>query len=108
MRSVFITFVVSLGAGCGGNTVDADAFATMQACFDEHHVTEGLSINDAIVVCCLDHPLGTAMSHPSCKNSIADCTVYLNSDPVGMLTLASASAGDIQTACTDYISKKGM
>jgi len=110
MRSVLATIVFStLIAACGGtNTVDADPFATLQACFDEHHVTEGLSINDSIVVCCLDHPLGTAMTHPSCKDTVADCVTYLGSDPVGMLSTASASASDVQTACTDYISKKGM
>ena len=108
MRSVFTLILFSTLAACGDTPVDADPYDTMQACFDDHHVTEGLSINDAIVICCLDHPLGTAMTHPSCGNTIADCTAYLNTDPVGMLTLASASANDIQLACTDYISKKGM
>ena len=110
MRSILITILFStLTAACGdGNMVDADPFATMQLCFDEHHGEEALSVNDAIVVCCLDHPLGTAMTHPSCKDSVADCTTYLNSDPVGMLSLTSATAAEIQAACTDYITKKGQ
>jgi hypothetical protein len=114
MRTVLATILFStlfstLMAACGdGNTVDADPFDTLQACFDEHHVTESLSVNDAIVICCLDHPLGTAMTHPSCGDTVAACVAYLGSDPVGMLATTSATAAEVQTACTDYVSKKGM
>ena len=89
-------------------TKDADPFATMQACFDEHHVTESLPVNQSIVVCCLDHPI--AGVHPSCGNTVSDCTARLEgTDPVGMLTQTSeVTPAVIMAACTDYISKKGM
>jgi len=109
MRIAFVFAFITFISACGdGNTVDADPFATMQACFDEHHITESLSVNNSIVVCCLDHPLGTAMTHPSCGNTVNDCVAYLGSDPVGMLTAASATTAEVMAACTDYISKKGM
>jgi len=109
MRFVFLALVLSslAGAACGNNnTMDAEPYATMQDCFDDHHNVEGLSVNDAIVVCCLDHPLGTAMTHPSCGAAKADCVAYLGSDPVGMLSAASASSSDVDAACCDYFEKK--
>jgi hypothetical protein len=106
--AIITSALISIVACGDGNTVDADPFPTMQACFDEHHGMEGLSVNDAIVVCCLDHPLGDAMTHPSCKNTVADCVAYLGSDAVGTLSTTSASAAEVMAACMDYITKKGM
>lgn len=77
----------------------AEPFDTLQACFDEHHNMESLSVHDSIVVCCLDHPI--AGVHPSCKDSQADCVTHVDAqlDP-------SVSLTDIQAACTDYIAQK--
>ena len=109
MRTCFAMALFFALTACGNNnTMDADPYATLQECFDDHHITESLSVNDSIVICCLDHPLGTAMTHPSCKNTVADCVTYLTSDPDGMLTTASAPPTEVMAACTDYISKKGM
>jgi hypothetical protein len=112
MRTVFALAAISSALvtviACGGTTPDADAFPTMQACFDEHHGSESLSVNNSIVVCCLDHPLGTAMTHPSCGATVAACVAYLGSDAVGMLSASSATPAEVMAACTDYISKKGM
>jgi hypothetical protein len=80
-------------------TMDADPFDTLQACFDEHHVTESLSVNNAIVVCCTDHPI--AGVHPSCKTTQADCVTHVRAE-----LDASVTAAEIDAACTDYISKK--
>jgi len=94
-------FVGSLGLpACSDNkTQDADPFDTLQACFDEHHVTESLSVNDAIVVCCTDHPI--AGVHPSCKDTQADCVTHVRAELASTVT-----AAEIDAACTDYISKK--
>jgi hypothetical protein len=84
---------------CHSNsTMDADPFDTLQACFDEHHVTESLSVNDSIVVCCTDHPI--AGVHPSCLTTVADCVTHVRA----ALTTVTTDA-EIQAACADYIAK---
>jgi hypothetical protein len=80
-------------------TEDADPFDTLLDCFNEHHNMESLSAHDAIVVCCLDHPI--AGVHPSCKDTQADCVTHVTTELAG-----AASASDVQAACTDYISQK--
>jgi hypothetical protein len=110
IRTVLIAaFLLPFIAACSSNsTPDADPFATMQLCFDEHHTTEALSVNDAIVICCLDHPINGV--HPSCGNTVAECQARLTgTDPVGKLTLTTeVTTATIMTACQDYVTKKGM
>jgi hypothetical protein len=85
---------------CGDSeTMDADPFDTLQACYDEHAVTEKLSVQKAIVVCCLDHPI--AGVHPSCKDTQADCVAHVRAE-----LSASVLDADIAAACTTYISQK--
>jgi hypothetical protein len=95
--------------GCSGTTTPPpEPFATMQLCFDSHHTVEMLSVNDSIVVCCLDHPINGV--HPSCGATVAACNSRLTgTDPVGMLTLTTeVTTAAIAMACQDYITKKGM
>jgi hypothetical protein len=99
---VALSFVLPLAvAACGdnGGSMDADPFPTLQACYDEHHATETLSTHDAIVVCCLDHPI--AGVHPSCGNSQAECVAH-----VAQELDSSVTASDIDAACTTYIDQK--
>lgn len=81
------------------NQQDADPFATLQDCFDEHHNTESLSVHDAIITCCIDHPI--AGVHPSCGMTQPDCVTHVTAN----LSASSASSSDISTACTDYITQ---
>lgn len=110
IASVFVLPVAF--AACGNNnTVDADAFATYQMCFDEHTTMESLSPHDAFVVCCLDHPIGPAPGvHPSCGDTAAACVALIDgTDPVHNLTGATKpSTADVMTFCQDYITQKGM
>lgn len=102
----FLAFAL-LCAACGNNNNgDAEPYPTMQDCFDDHHGMEGLSIHDAIVVCCLDHPING--QKPACGDTAAACMTFLTTDPIGMLTGTSASSTDIMIACGDYITQKGM
>jgi hypothetical protein len=84
-------------SGCGGGE---KGYSTLQACYDEHHVVENLPVLQAIVVCCLDHPIvGVA---PSCRDTQADCVAHVDAELDGSVTTT-----DIQAACTEYITQKG-
>lgn len=84
---------------CSNNPpVDADPFATLQACYDAHHSgSEHLPIQQAIVTCCLDHPIG-GMKAPTCPMIQMDCFTHVRAalDP-------SIVDADINAACTTYI-----
>ena len=95
--SISLAFLFVLAA-CGSKAEDADPFDTLQACYDEHHNMESLPVQDAIVVCCLDHPI--AGVHPSCKDTQADCVTHVDAE-----LDATVSLSDIQAACTDYLSQ---
>ena len=41
-------------AACGHSHSDYDTF---QGCYDEHTNVESLPFQEAVVVCCLDHPI---------------------------------------------------
>ena len=91
---IALPFAVS---ACGGDDADNEAFDTLQDCFDDHHGTEGLPIDQAIVVCCVDHPI--AGVHPSCGSTEAACQTHVDAE----LDPASATTDEIATACQEYI-----
>lgn len=78
---------------------DEDAYQTLEACYDEHHNDEMLTIQRAIVVCCLDHPI--AGQAPSCGDTAPACVTHVRAE-----LDASVSTMDIEAACTDYIAQK--
>jgi hypothetical protein len=90
-----------LVTACSDDPKDADAFDTLQACYDEHANEESLSVQQAIVVCCIDHPIGAAMTHPSCLGTQADCVSHVRAE-----LAATVADADIQAACTTYIAMK--
>ncbi len=79
------------------------AYDTLQDCFIDH--TEGgetLPKVEALVVCCLDHPImGVA---PSCTDTEADCINLLTNE----IEQTDASTVDIMDACAEYIDQKDM
>lgn len=80
---------------------DHEGFATFQACFDEHTMVEALPFQQAVVVCCLDHPIDGVSE--ACGATAADCVTYL-----GANLTSTATQADIQAACDEYITQKGM
>jgi hypothetical protein len=81
---------------------DHDAYATYQACFTDHTTVESLTVTEAIVVCCLDHPIA-GMSSPVCGDTAAACVTYLTTN----LT-SGATDQEKMAACDEYIVQKGM
>jgi hypothetical protein len=97
----FLAFPLTLTACSNNEPVDADPFDTLQACYDEHHGgDEHLPIQQAIVTCCLDHPIA-GMKAPTCLDSKADCVTHVRA----ALDVSILSA-DIDAACMTYITEK--
>jgi hypothetical protein len=77
-----------------------DPYDNFQDCFDAHTMEESLLVNEAIVVCCLDHPIA-GMTQPVCGATEADCTTYLGTNLTSGATMDEKSA-----ACAQYINEK--
>jgi hypothetical protein len=104
IATVVIASVFSLPlvfAACGGSDDnDSEPFDTLQACYDDHHSgAESLPVQQAIVVCCIDHPI--AGVHPSCLDSQAACVGHVRA-----ALDTTVTDNDISAACTTYISEK--
>jgi hypothetical protein len=101
MRSMlFTSLILASFAACHDH--DHEGFDTFQACFDDHHGSEGLGIQESIVVCCLDHPIHGMPG--VCGATAADCVTYLTTN----LSATSATQAELQGACDEYIAQKGM
>jgi hypothetical protein len=109
IRTALIASIVTAFAmsACGGDDdkEDNDPFATYQACFDEHHNTEGFDVQKAIVICCISHPIGSAEMNVVCGNDAASCESYVGSNLTGSDAVGSA---DLTAACNDYVTQRGM
>lgn len=80
--------------------VDNDPFDSLQDCYDEHTSgDEHLPIQQAIVVCCLNHPIA-GMAAPTCPATQADCVTHVHQ---GLPSIADA---DVTAACMTYIAEK--
>jgi hypothetical protein len=97
MRLVCIA-LVSLLAACHDH---AEGFATYQDCYVDHHEEEALPVNEAIVVCCLDHPID-GKTGTACGTTAADCVTYLTANVTG------PTAAEIMTSCDEYVVQKGQ
>lgn len=90
-------------AACGGDDGGGEeAFDTFQDCFDDHHTEEALPTQQAIVVCCLEHPIGGVTE--VCGADAAACMTYLATN----LSTSSATSAEVSAACTDYETQKDM
>jgi hypothetical protein len=99
--AISLTFAAFTFAACGHDH-EEEGFDTFQACFDDHHTEEALPTAQAIVICCLDHPIGGVSE--VCGATAASCTTYVTAN----LTAASATSAEVTTACTDYETQKGQ
>jgi len=102
MRLLCIGFALSVFAfACGSDSSGEEAFDTYQECFDDHTMEEHLEFQEAVVVCCTDHPID---GHKlACGATAADCVTYL-----GANLTSSASQADIQAACDEYETQKNQ
>lgn len=98
----YFLFASLLLSACGDDGGDSESFDTFQDCFDDHHVEESLPTKEAIVICCLDHPIAGVTE--VCGATAATCETYLGTN----LDTASATSTEVTEACTDYEMQKDM
>ena len=100
----FVLFALFCTA-CSGGTKDADPFDTFQACYDEHHTTEGFATQHAIEICCIDHPIGGAKANTVCGDTADSCKAYVMANLIDPSDATLQT--DIATACSDYVVARG-
>jgi hypothetical protein len=103
LASLFAGFALT---ACGGDDegADNDPFDTFSDCFTDHHVEEGFDVQKAIVICCIDHPIGGQDMNVVCGDTAASCETYVTGQQLG----SDVGSADITAACTDYVNQRGM
>jgi len=104
MKLSLLAVLVSapLWVGCKDDATGNEPFDTYQLCFDDHTEVEMLMVKEAIVVCCLEHPIGGVM--PVCKATVSECINFLTAN----LKQTSANTVEVMEACADYIDQLEM
>lgn len=88
-------FALLFVIGCGGE--DEEAYATLDDCFVDHTQEESLPVVEALIVCCLEHPIdGEA---PSCGATVAECEDHVGSE----IGVDEASDAEVTEACEGYV-----
>ena len=95
MRCTVLCFLL---LACGH---EDHGYETFQACFDEHTDVESLPVEEAIVVCALDHEIDGETLELA---SAAECEAYLGTN----LAPGDATTAQITAACADYIVQKNQ
>jgi hypothetical protein len=98
MRLFTLILLCSGLAACHDH--EHESYSNFQACYDEHTNVESLPLQEAIVVCCLDHEID-GKTEP-CGATAADCGAYLTNNVDGPMPT------EITAACDEYIRQKGM
>jgi len=102
MRLISLLIAVLVVPACSGDdpmTGDTP-YATLQSCFDHHTSVEHLGPQEAIVVCCISHPIGGKTM--SCGASSSECLTHVSA------ALTGVTQQNISMACTTYESQLGM
>lgn len=79
-----------------------EAYETLQDCYIDHIEGEMLPNVEALVVCCLDHPIMGV--NPSCGDTAPDCINLLTNE----IEQTDASTTDISDACAEYEAQLDM
>jgi hypothetical protein len=100
--SIGAALAQSAPAACDDHAHGAEPFATFQLCFDEHATTESLPHDQAITICCLEHPIGGVTQ--VCGTTAAACEAYLSAN----LAATSATSAEVTAGCADYVTQRGQ
>ena len=87
-------------AACSSEHVEEE-YLDLQECFDDHTVNEGLGVEEAIVICTLEH---TYVGQDLDFATVDECIAFVGDN----LGVDDASDAEILAACEDYITQKGL
>ncbi len=96
-RILFAAFLITGSFGCGGDEHE-ELYADLQECFDDHTGAEGLSVEESIVICTLEHPETGGSDLPDA----AACVDFVDQN----LDEDSATLEEIEDACDEYVIQK--
>jgi hypothetical protein len=103
MRSALLGLLLAFSLTSFGCKDDGEeAYDTLQDCFTDHTEEESLPVVEALVVCCLDHPIMGV--NPSCGDTEADCINHLTDE----IAQTDASTVEVMDACAEYVDQLGM
>lgn len=101
--AICLSFAAFAFVACDDHDHDEpEPFDTFQDCFDDHHTEEALPTQQAIVICCLEHPIAGVTE--VCGDNAASCMTYLATN----LSTSSATSAEVTAACTDYETQKNQ
>jgi hypothetical protein len=93
MRRFTLAFALLVGCGSDQTT----SYPDFQSCFDDvEDKDDSLTNVDAILACCLDHPING--ESPACQDTAPACINFLTDN----LAQTSASTVDVMDACQQY------
>jgi hypothetical protein len=97
MRHLLVALLFAV-VGCGGGDGEEEAYDTLDDCFVDHtQGDEGLPVVEALIVCCLEHPIdGVA---PSCGATVEECEDHVGSE----ISVDEASDREVAEACEGYV-----
>lgn len=98
MRHALI-LALSLTLGCGGGDSEEEAYDTLEDCFIDHVEVDTLPVVEALIVCCLEHPIAGVA--PSCGATQDECEVHVGDE----IAPADATDQEVIDACTGYIAE---
>jgi hypothetical protein len=104
MRFVLFAFVSTafLFAACHDH--EHDAYDNFQKCFEDHTMVEALPVDQAIVICCIEHPLGSAPQNTACGADAQACVTFVTAN----VAAGTATAAQITMGCDEYVTQRGM
>ena len=94
MRKAVIALLFAVSVLACDSHSDDETYVDFQECFDDHTTGEGLPVEQAIVVCALDHP---QLGVPAFQTE-AECEAYIDAE----LSAESATLEEIAAACVTY------
>lgn len=84
--------------GCGGSD-EEEAYDTLDDCFVDHTQVDSLPVVEALVICCLEHPIAGVA--PSCGATQDECEAHVGEE----IDVSEASDQEVIDACADYIAE---
>lgn len=90
-----------LFAACGGDGDEEESYANFADCYVDHTVEESLPADEAIAVCCLDHPIA-GEANVVCGESATECTDFVDAE-VSETDDPALTLEDIEAGCDIYI-----